>query len=346
MEKVKLALIGCGNVGQVVHLPILQKMPDVELVAVVDPDKRKAQAVAQRAGIPNHFTTIDDLLNSSAAKGLKAVDICASTDSHKQLAIAAMAGGLDVLVEKPISRTYKEAQDMVDAAQKYKRRLMVGMNNRFRPDTMILKTFIENGELGKIYYIKAGWLKQQSSTSAWQVQKDKSGGGVFLDMGIVMLDMALWLLNYPEVLSVNASNYYQHTKNVEDSSAVFVRLANDVTLTIEVSWTFHREGDFFYCNAFGSDGSAFINPLKVLKNVHGSLVNLTPAKSHTPVSLYKKSYENELRHFVNMQKEMVPLISSGEEAAKRMRVVEAIYKSAASKKEVVLSSSKPSSKKK
>jgi predicted dehydrogenase len=346
MEKVKLALVGCGNIGQVVHLPILQKMPDVELVAVVDPDKRKAQAVAQRFGIQNYFTSMDELLNSPAAHGLKAVDICSSTDSHKDLAIAAMSGGLDVLVEKPISRTYKEAQEMVDAAKKYNRRLMVGMNNRFRPDTMILKTFIENGELGKVFYIKSGWLKQQSSASAWQVQRDKSGGGVFLDMGIVMLDMALWLLNYPEVISVNASNYHQHTKNVEDSSAVFARLANDVTLTIEVSWTFHREGDFFYCNVFGNDGSAFINPLKVLKNVHGSLVNLTPAKTHTPVSLYKKSYENELRHFVNMQKDMVPLISSGDEAARRMRIVEAIYKSAAQKKEIVLTKEKAPVKKK
>lgn len=344
MEKVKLALIGCGNIGQVVHLPILQKMNDVEIVAVVDPDKRKAQAVALRAGIANSFTSVDDLLNSPAAKGLKAADICSSTDTHKQLAVAAMAGGLDVLVEKPISRTYKEAQEMVDAANKYNKRLMVGMNNRFRPDTMILKTFIENGELGKLYYIKSGWLKQQSTASPWQVQRDKSGGGVFLDMGIVMLDMALWLQNYPEVVSVTASNFHQLTKNVEDSSAVFVRLANGVTLTIEVSWTFHREGDFFYCNVFGDKGSAFINPLKVLKNVHGSLVNLTPAKVQTPVSLYKKSYENELRHFVNMQKEMVPLISSGEEAAKRMRIVEAIYESAAKNKEIILAKPKPAKK--
>lgn len=346
MEKVKLALIGCGNVGQVVHLPILQKMNDVEMIAVVDPDKRKAQAVALRHNIPNYFTSLEDLLKSPAAEGLQAVDICSSTDTHKDLAVKAMAAGLDVLVEKPIARTYKEAAEMVEASKKYNRRLMVGMNNRFRPDTMILKTFIENKELGKIYYIKSGWLKQQSSASAWQVQKDKSGGGAFLDMGIVMLDMALWLLNYPEVLSVTATEYHQKTKNVEDSAAVFARLANDVTLTIEVSWTFHREGDFFYCNVFGDQGSAFINPLKVLKNVHGNLVNLTPAKSHTPVSLYKKSYENELRHFVNTVKDMVPLISSGEEAAKRMRVAEAIYQSAAKKREIVLAKEKSPAKKK
>src|SRR4051812_45758227 len=105
MEKVKLALVGCGNVGQVIHLPILQRMTDVEIVAVVDPDKRKARAVAERAGIQNFYTSIDDLLDSPIGTTLHAVDICASTDMHKPLALAALSAGKDVLVEKPISRT-------------------------------------------------------------------------------------------------------------------------------------------------------------------------------------------------------------------------------------------------
>ncbi len=345
MDKIKLALIGCGNVGQVVHLPILQRMSDVELVAVVDPDRRKARAVAERAGIPHTFTTIEEFLASNVGSDVQAVDICTSTDAHRPLAIAALAAGLDVLVEKPIARTAREARDMVEAATKHGRKLMVGMNNRFRPDTMILKTFIDNEELGDIFYIKSGWLKQQSSTSIWHTQKEKSGGGVFLDMGIVMLDMALWLLNYPNVASVTASIYNQQTKTVEDSAAVFARLENGVTLTIEVSWTFHRDGDFFYCNVFGKDGSAFINPLRVFKRVHGNLVNLTPAKVQTPVGLYKKSYENELRHFVNSVKGLVPLMSTGEEAQKRMEIVEAIYQSAAKKKEIVLSTKTKAKKK-
>jgi predicted dehydrogenase len=345
MEKIKLALVGCGNVGQVVHLPILQKLADVEIVAVVDPDKRKAQAVALRGNIPHYYTSIEELLASNIAGDLQAIDICSSTDAHRPNALAALAAGKDILVEKPIARTAKEARDMVEAAEKYGRKLMVGMNNRFRPDTMILKNFIDTKELGDIFYIKSGWLKQQSSLSAWHAQKEKSGGGVFLDLGIVMLDMALWLLNYPKVLSVNASEWKQQTKTVEDSAAVFARLDNGVTLTIEVSWTFHRDGDFFYCNVFGKDGSAFINPLRVFKRVAGNLVNLTPAKVQTPVGLYKKSYENELRHFVNAVKGLVPLISTGEEALKRMLVVEGIYQSAAKKKEIILAPASRSKKK-
>jgi predicted dehydrogenase len=336
MDKVKLALIGCGNVAQVVHLPILQKMSDVQILAVVDPDKRKAHTIAERAGIAASFTSIDALLSSPLAAELDAIDICTPTDTHRPITIAALQAGKDVLVEKPIARTAKEARDMVECANKYDRKLMVGMNNRFRTDTILLKTFIEKNELGKIFYIKSGWLKQQSGLSAWHQQKEKSGGGVFLDLGIAMLDMAMWLLNYPQVLTVSASTYHQHTKTVEDSATVFARLAGDITFTTEVSWTFHREGDFFYCNVFGDDGSAFINPLKVFKRIHGNLVNLTPAKPQTPVALYKKSYENELRHFINAVKGIVPMVSTGEEAARRMIVAEAIYQSAAKQKEIVV----------
>ncbi|SRR5579883_455906 len=336
MEKVKLALVGCGNIGQVVHLPVLEKMADVEIVAVVDPDKRKAQSVAERANIGATFTSLDALLSSPIAQELHAVDICTPTDTHRPLALQAMQAGIDVFVEKPISRTAKEARDMAECAAKYDRKLMVGMNNRFRPDTMLLKTFIEKKELGKVFYIKSGWLKRQDDVKAWQQQQAKSGGGVILDLGIVMLDMALWLLNYPEVQTVSASTYKQFTKSVEDSAAIFVRMAGDITFTTEVSWTFQREGDFFYCNVFGDDGAAFINPLKVMKRVHGNLVNLTPAKAQTPVSLYKKSYENELRYFINAIKGLVPLVSTGQEAAKRMGIVEAIYQSAAKKKEIAI----------
>jgi predicted dehydrogenase len=80
--------------------------------------------------------------------------------------------------------------------------------------------------------------------------------------------------------------------------------------------------------------------------VHGNLVNLTPAKVQTPLGLYKKSYENELRHFVNSVKGLVPLMSTGEEAQKRMEIVEAIYQSAAKNKEVILSTAASKTKKK
>ncbi|HLX13165.1 MAG TPA: Gfo/Idh/MocA family oxidoreductase, partial [Bacteroidota bacterium] len=96
------------------------------------------------------------------------------------------------------------------------------------------------------------------------------------------------------------------------------------------------EEDFFYCDLMGSDGSAKINPLRIHKQLHGNLVNVTPAKVETPHNLHKKSYENELRHFLGAIRGLHPVLSTGEEAVQRMAIVDAAYRSAKKGREVVL----------
>src|SRR4030095_4629518 len=148
--------------------------------------------------------------------------------------------------------------------------------------------FISAKELGDIFYIKTGFLKRRSTVEKWSVNKDESGGGVFIDLGIVMLDIALWLMKFPKIKSVSAVNYYHTFKNVEDSSFVMLRFQNDATVIVEASWTLQREDDLFYCNVYGKEGSANINPLKIYKYMHGTLVNVTPQ------SWVKRSYLNEI----------------------------------------------------
>jgi predicted dehydrogenase len=155
---------------------------------------------------------------------------------------------------------------------------------------------------------------------------------VVLDLGIVMFDLTFWMMGYPEVNEVIAANYSHNTKEVEDSSVVFIRMKNGSTITIESSWSFESDQDFFYCDVFGTDGSGSLNPFRILKRMHGNLVNVAPVSHETPVSLYRKSYENELRHWIGSLRGLHPLASTGEEAVHRMKIVDAIYKSAKSGK--------------
>ena len=332
-ERVRIGVIGLGAVAQVIHLPILSKLRDVELAAVCDVDKAKAQYLAQRYGITRYYTDPEKMLQSEE---LDAVDVCTPTDSHRDLALLAIESNADALVEKPIARNHAEAVEISEAAKKSKRKVMVGMNNRFRPDAMVLKSFVENGELGKVFYVKTGWLRKQSSSSPWFMRKEHSGGGVFLDLGIAVLDLALWLVGYPDVDRVSASNYSQMAKNIEDTCTSFISMKDGSTVLVEASWSLRTENDFFYCDLFGTEGSARINPLRVNKQMHGNLVNVTPAKTETSQNLYKRSYETELKHFVGAVRGLHPVISTAEEAVKRMRIVDAIYKSAEKGKEVVL----------
>ncbi len=333
MERVKLGIIGVGWVAQVVHLPILQKLSDVEVVAVCDRDKGKMQMVAEKFGVRGLYTDVKQMLERD---DIAAVIVSTSTDAHKEATLASLYAGKDVLVEKPIARRYAEAVEMADAARETKRKLMVGMNHRFRPDVMILKSFLEGKELGKVFYTRVGWLRKRSSDSSWFVQKEKSGGGVFIDLGIVMLDMALWLTGYPTVKRVAANHFSHKTRQVEDTSLVTLTLSSGASISIEVSWSMTLDDDIYYCNVFGTDGSADLNPLKINKELHGNIVNVAPAKLESPQSLFRRSYENELKHFIGAVKGLHQVISTGDEAVQRMRVVEAVYKSVKLGRDVLL----------
>jgi predicted dehydrogenase len=325
-KKVRIGIAGLGSVAQTIHLPLLCKFPDVEIVAVCDLDRAKAQFVADKFKVRRYYNNYEKML--VIEQDLDGIVISTPTILHKDMAIAALEEKNNLLVEKPLARTSLEAEEIAAAAKKYHQSLMVGMNNRFRPDAMILKSFIEDNALGELFYAKAGWFKKLNTESAWLTKRTQSGGGVVVDLGIVMLDLAFWMMGYPAVQEVTATNYSHHTKDVEDSSIVLLKMKNGSTLTIEASWSFESTSDFFYCDCFGTEGSGSLNPFRIIKRMHGNLVNVAPASTETPQSLYRKSYENELKHWIGSLRGLHTVISTGDEAVQRMKIVDIIYKSA------------------
>ena len=269
-------------------------------------------------------------------EGVNAIIVAVPTDLHKDFSIKALEAGKNVLVEKPIARNYIETKAIVDVAQKTGKILVVGMNNRFRGDVMIQRSFVRSNGIGELFYIKAGWLKSQSSNTKWFMEMDKSGGGVMLDNGIVMLDLGMWMYDFPDVHSVSAVNYSHNTKSVEDSNFTFIRFKNGSTLTLEVSWSFLRGSEFFYCNVYGKQGSSMINPLRIFKKHDSELFEVTPKMSNATSTSLKNSFEYQLKHFIGAVKGLYKPLSTGEEALKRMLIVDAIYKSAKLGKEIII----------
>ncbi len=333
MEPVRIGIVGVGWITQVVHLPLLQKTPEATVVALCDRDRSKVRLVAEKFGAQRSYTDIDAMLS---AEHLDAILVATSTDAHRPVALAALSAGKHVLIEKPVARRYAEAVEIAAAARKSRKIAMVGMNHRFRPDVIALKNFLTSKELGKISYIRTGWLRHRSSDTSWLTRKEKSGGGVFLDLGIMMLDMALWLHGYPVVKRVKATTFHQQTKAVEDTALATLTLANGCAAMIEVSWTTHLEDDIYYAYVFGTEGTASLTPLRIIKELHGNLVNVAPAKMESPHTIFRRSYENELKHFLHAIQENRPVESSVDEAVERMRVVEAFYRSAKTEKEITL----------
>jgi len=162
MNKTKVAVVGLGGIAQVMHLPSLLKMKEVELSAVCDTEIAKAKNIAVKYGIKKYYKEVDDMLKEYP--DLDAVVISAPTNAHKELAVKCLDAGKDILVEKPLARDYKEALAIVEAAERNKKNLMIGMNNRFRNDVMMQRSFVRGNETGDVFYVKTGWLKTQSST--------------------------------------------------------------------------------------------------------------------------------------------------------------------------------------
>lgn len=333
MEKSKVLITGLGGIAQIVHLPILSKMDNVVIAGICDIEKSKTRSIAQKYGIKEAYTSIDEMLNNVNADCLI---VTSPTSLHHQHALKGLKKGLNVLAEKPLARNYAEAFEIVDAAKKAKKLLMVGMNHRFLPEVMMQESFVSAGEIGEVFYVKAGYLKKKSTTEKWSVNKIESGGGVFMDLGIVVLDIALWMMKFPKVKTVSAVNYNHAFKNIEDSSFVLLRFQNGSTISIETSWSLHRSTDMFYVNVYGKEGSTSINPLRIYKNMHDTLVNVTPVKIEKPTNVFKRTYEYELNNFINSVQAGKPSLSDGSEALERMKIIDAIYESAQIGKEIEL----------
>src|SRR5262249_9048139 len=179
-----------------------------------------------------------------------------------------------VLCERPLARSSDEAQAMVKAARKADRVLMCAVQHRFRPDAQLLRKVVEKGELGPIFYAKAGWLRPRTEgdSDERRRQKRESGGGVVLDLGVQMLDLALWMMGNPAVESVTAGVHRSKKGEVEDNATAFLRLKGGATLTLEVTWGLLMEKDFAYLNLFGAGGAALLDPLRIHRAMHGTLV--------------------------------------------------------------------------
>src|SRR5690625_3310540 len=185
MPKLRIGVIGAGSIAAA-HLDAYAAHPDVELIAVADINLDRARAVADRYGAARAYDDAHDLL---AADDIDGVSICTWNDTHAVWATAAIEAGKHVLVEKPLSRTVAEALAVEQAAAASDRVVQVGFVRRHSPNCQVLKSFIDAGELGEMYYAKASLIRRVGNPGGWFAQKDIAGGGPLLDLGIHVLDL-------------------------------------------------------------------------------------------------------------------------------------------------------------
>lgn len=272
-KKIKLGIIGCGGIANGKHLPSLSKVKKVELVAFCDIEVSKAEQAAEQYGTEN-AKVYEDYKELLRDESIDVIHVLTPNISHAEISIAAMEAGKHVLCEKPMAKTASEAKEMLDVAKSTGKKLTIGYDNRFRPDSQHLHKITSRGDLGEIYFAKAHAIRRRA-VPTWGVflDEEKQGGGPLIDIGTHALDLTLWMMNNYKPKSVMGSVYHKLGKNenaanawgpwdpdkftVEDSAFGFITMENGATISLEASWALNTlDVDEAKCTLSGTEGGA------------------------------------------------------------------------------------------
>ncbi|MEE6132895.1 Gfo/Idh/MocA family oxidoreductase [Bacillus sp. 1780r2a1] len=351
-EKLRYGLIGAGSNAIKKHLSNYLLIPNVELIAVCDVNIEQAKAVAEQYGADSFYQNYEEMIK---LEKLDFVSVCTPNSLHADIAVYALEHGVHVHCEKPLAINGAEAQRIVHAKNRAKKKVMVGLNNRFTNEAVYLKKFIDAGHLGEIYKARAGWIRRSGipGRGTWFTNKQVAGGGVMIDLGVHYLDLALFLMGMPnpsyvsgaihhhfnQTTTRNRNGYQGNPKgifNVEDSASGFIGLERGATIHFDFSWASNIEEDQTFIELAGSKGGATIinGELKIYSEVLDTCVDILP-KLPTSHKLM-----NEFEHFISAIKKQGDLMAPAEHGAYMMNIVDHFYESAAKQQPIFFKENK------
>lgn len=346
-SKLRVAIIGCGNIGSTHATAYLAHADRATIVACCDLIPERAQAFAQRFGIPAVYTDMEEMMR---AEQPQAVSVCTWNRSHASAAICALRGGADVICEKPMAMSAAEAEQMQAAAQENGRLLMVGFVRRFGNDAAYVKPVIESGEMGEIYYAKAQYLRAKGCPGGWFGDLSYAGGGPLIDLGVHVIDLVRYLAGNPRAVraygitcrvlsgerrqcapgSWQSSTPGDFVYDCEDSASALITFENGMKLLIETSYSLDIHEDVNRIELYGTKKSAVFDPsLTWCSYGADGKADIQPAQGDTALS-FDGLFEREIGHFISCVTEGTPCRATAEDGIELMRILDAVYASAQS----------------
>ncbi len=354
MEKLKIGMIGCGGIANQKHFPALSRIGDVEMTAFCDVKEEKAREAAAKYGAPGAavYVSYREMLEKEE---LDVVHVMTPNRAHCEITVAALEAGCHVMCEKPMAATSADAKKMLDAAKRTGKKLTIGYQNRFRPDSIYLKKACADGQLGEIYFAKARNIRRRG-VPTWGVFLDAEaqGGGPLIDIGTHALDLTLWMMDNYQVRSVTGISYRKladqvpgsgngfgdwdpNIFTVEDSAFGFVTMQNGATVLVESSWALNT----LNCTPLGPRtelcgtlGGADMNDgLRFNFVEYGKLATKAPALTGVGVDFFDakqelQPHELEAEAWIRAIREDTDPVTKPEEAFVVTQILEAIYESA------------------
>ncbi|MBK8795692.1 MAG: Gfo/Idh/MocA family oxidoreductase [Anaerolineales bacterium] len=351
----RVAVIGAGTISQRVHIPVFQKQPNTTVVAVCDVNEARARAVADETGGATVYSSYEKMLTEVQPD----ITVVATPNIfHKPMATAALEAGSHVLCEKPVALTYHDAQAMFATAAAHDRVLTVGTHFRFTGPMQAAKAHAEHGFFGRIYAARTVWQRRNGipGYGSWFTNQELAGGGALLDIGVHTLDRALYIMNYPkpkrvtgvmfaefgprgrglggwgaDIFKPSASARY----DVDDVAWAQVIFEDASVLHFQVAWASNYP-ETFLTELFGDEGGARIGGLDSVELY--TMLNGMEVKTDTQLPAQKSSsYDQLITNFVRrLNGDASADIVTPEQALVHVQIVDAITRSAAEGREIVL----------
>lgn len=351
----RVAVIGAGSIAKYSHVPGFQRLPNCEVVALCDVNEARARALAAEMGVLGVYGDAGRMLAE-----LKPDIVVVATPNafHKPMSIAAMQAGAHVLCEKPLALKYTDAQEMYAEAAMQKRILTVGTHLRFTAPMQAVKAHVDAGFFGKIYAARTVWQRRNGipGYGSWFTNHDLAGGGSLLDIGIHALDRALYLMGYPEPVTVSGASFAEFGPramglggwgsdilkpapgaryDVDDFSWAMVRFANGAVLHLQVAWASNFP-EVLTTELFGTAGGAQISGwegMEMFTMLNGQEVSIRNQPPGDRGSSYFKLIENFVRRIEGDESADIPTPS---QALVDVRIIDAVMRSAAEGREVTV----------
>jgi predicted dehydrogenase len=349
-KKLKIAIIGCGDIARKIHIPAyLKNGGKAEIVALYNRTREKADACAAEFGISRVFTDCPEMLEKVRPD---AVSVCVCNSLHAEYAEAALKAGANVLCEKPPGISVSDAERMEKAARESGKILSYGFQYRHAPEVVLLKKYIDAGELGDIYAARALFLRRRG-IPGWGVftNKELQGGGPLIDLGVHALDTVLYLMGYPKPVSVLGACYqkignregvgllgkwdWKHF-SVEDFARGMILFEGGQSVILETSFALNiQPGETLQLSLMGDKGGADLfpvtllhksgMPLRIYGEKHGVLTDVCPVHYVNPDI---GSHELEIGDFIECCITGTQPRSTAREGVLLQKIICGLYESA------------------
>lgn len=343
MKKLKIGIIGAGNISDR-HLYAYSLNDNVEIIAICDKNYARAEKKAKQFDIPYVFSNYNTLLNM---KNLDAVSICVWNVLHKEVAISALKNKKHIFLEKPPALNYNETKDLFSEYKKTSGIIFhCGFVLRYSEHAELAKKLIDDNKIGDIYYAKASWLRKSGSPEGWFTNKELSGGGPLIDLGIHMIDLCWYLMGKPRIICShghinnrlknrknlsNTAQYYAsdtntNIYNVEDFANALISFNKNSSLYVDVSYSLHMNvKEKIEVTLYGEKGSITIHPnLHVETELYDQFCNFE-IKTSAPYIDFDKSHIKEINHFVDCCINNFEQGTTIKDSLEIMKVISSIY---------------------